>query len=155
MPTGRVAYGSVTPGTVRASIDISRDEIEGHTGADKFWCQCVASTDDFKEYRSSKAYVGISFFRKNFISNPSGVAVATGETIEITCAPPEARPEPVITWEKDGRRLDTETRPRMSVGTDGTLTITNALPQDAGRYVCVGTNPAKVRKSKSAYVTVS
>lgn len=81
--------------------------------------------------------------------------VAAGTDIILKCTPPEARPDPVITWQKDGRRLNTELRPRMSILDDGSLFIASATSEDAGSYVCVGENPAKLRKSKAAVVTVS
>lgn len=40
--------------------DVTRKEVEEHTGEDKFSCQCVAVTEDQQTHRSEKAYVAIA-----------------------------------------------------------------------------------------------
>ncbi|XP_072050382.1 uncharacterized protein [Amphiura filiformis] len=156
MDTSRVTYTaeSITPGivTTYASIDISRGEVEDFNN--KFYCQCVASTPDLTEYRSSVAEVGISFFRKAWGKEPTSQIVSAGDSFLLECQPPTGRPDPEVSWEKDGQLLDLNNE-RVMLMEDGSLVISSATLEDAGSYMCVVQNPAKLRRSKAAVVTVN
>ncbi|XP_072050232.1 uncharacterized protein [Amphiura filiformis] len=155
MEVGRIEYNEEVGRTV-ASIDISRREIEEHTGDDKFWCQCVAITDDQQIHRSDKAYVAISFIRKAFGQSPTNVQVQLGESVQLACEPPIGVPTPVVTWEKDGQVLDLSVaNSPYSFSEDGTsLTIATVQSEQQGRYTCLAQNNAKLRRSSAATVTI-
>ncbi|XP_030233140.1 immunoglobulin superfamily DCC subclass member 3 isoform X2 [Gadus morhua] len=63
-------------------------------------------------------------------------------------------PEPLISWEKDGRPVNTEDE-RYTLLPTGVLQITGLGPGDAGRYCCVAHNSAGVKHSAEARLTVS
>ena len=77
-----------------------------------------------------------------------------GETVVLECASPIGRPDPVITWEKDGRPVNTGEGTRFGITGGSNLIIESVEMGDAGDYVCVANNPAKKRKSKAATVSV-
>ncbi|KAM9494436.1 immunoglobulin superfamily DCC subclass member 3 [Clarias gariepinus] len=63
-------------------------------------------------------------------------------------------PEPVISWEKDGRAVDTGDE-RYTLLPTGVLQITGVRPEDGGVFCCVAHNSAGVKHSAGARLTVS
>uniref|UniRef100_A0A3B4C5D7 Immunoglobulin superfamily DCC subclass member 3 n=1 Tax=Pygocentrus nattereri TaxID=42514 RepID=A0A3B4C5D7_PYGNA len=63
-------------------------------------------------------------------------------------------PEPVISWEKDGRSVDTSDD-RYTLLPTGVLQITGVRPEDSGVFCCVAHNSAGVKHSAGARLTVS
>ncbi|KAL6461663.1 hypothetical protein MHYP_G00298080 [Metynnis hypsauchen] len=63
-------------------------------------------------------------------------------------------PEPVISWEKDGRSVDTSDE-RYTLLPTGVLQITGVRPEDSGVFCCVAHNSAGVKHSAGARLTVS
>ncbi len=94
-------------------------------------------------------------FRKAWGAQPSSQIVSAGSSFVLECQPPVGRPEPEITWEKDGQPLDVDSLEGLMMMDDGSLVISSATAEDAGSYVCIGSNPAKVRTSKAAVITVT
>ncbi|MGH0129896.1 UNVERIFIED_CONTAM: hypothetical protein FKN15_029238 [Acipenser sinensis] len=90
--------------------------------------------------------------RDDFRQNPSDVMVAAGEPAVMECLPPRGHPEPTISWKKDGVPIDDRDE-RITIR-GGKLMITNARKNDAGKYVCVGTNMVGERDSEIAELTV-
>ncbi|XP_061886989.1 immunoglobulin superfamily DCC subclass member 3 isoform X2 [Entelurus aequoreus] len=63
-------------------------------------------------------------------------------------------PEPVISWEKDGRPVDTKDK-RYTLLPTGVLQITGVREEDSGKFCCVAHNSAGVKHSTEALLTVS
>ncbi|XP_071773310.2 immunoglobulin superfamily DCC subclass member 3 [Centroberyx gerrardi] len=63
-------------------------------------------------------------------------------------------PEPVISWEKDGRPVDTKDE-RYTLLPTGVLQITGVRQEDSGKFCCVAHNSAGVKHSAEAHLTVS
>ncbi|KAJ7320460.1 hypothetical protein JRQ81_019971 [Phrynocephalus forsythii] len=78
--------------------------------------------------------------------------VAVGEPAVMECQPPRGHPEPTISWKKDGSPLDDKDE-RITIR-GGKLMITYTRKNDAGKYVCVGTNMVGERESEVAELTV-
>ncbi|KAG5269491.1 hypothetical protein AALO_G00202650 [Alosa alosa] len=90
--------------------------------------------------------------RDDFRQNPTDVVVAAGEPAILECVPPRGHPEPTIYWKKDKVRID-EKDDRIKIR-GGKLMISNTRKNDAGMYVCVGTNMVGERDSETAQLTV-
>ena len=65
------------------------------------------------------------------------VQTFTGTSLNLICQT-EGSPKPVISWSKNGQRL--ESKGRVSISGDGTLTIKYTQAQDTGRYRCSAKN---------------
>ncbi|XP_034047548.1 immunoglobulin superfamily DCC subclass member 3 isoform X2 [Thalassophryne amazonica] len=63
-------------------------------------------------------------------------------------------PEPIISWEKGGRPVDTKDE-RYTLLPTGVLQITGVREEDGGRFCCVAHNSAGVKHSTEALLTVS
>uniref|UniRef100_A0A3B4YG65 Immunoglobulin superfamily DCC subclass member 3 n=1 Tax=Seriola lalandi dorsalis TaxID=1841481 RepID=A0A3B4YG65_SERLL len=63
-------------------------------------------------------------------------------------------PEPVISWEKDSRPVDTKDE-RYTLLPTGVLQITGVRDEDSGKFCCVAHNSAGVKHSTEALLTVS
>ncbi|XP_013881640.1 immunoglobulin superfamily DCC subclass member 3 [Austrofundulus limnaeus] len=63
-------------------------------------------------------------------------------------------PEPVISWEKDSRPVDTADE-RYTLLPTGVLQITGVREEDSGKFCCVAHNSAGVKHSTEALLTVS
>uniref|UniRef100_A0A8D3D7G9 Immunoglobulin superfamily DCC subclass member 3 n=1 Tax=Scophthalmus maximus TaxID=52904 RepID=A0A8D3D7G9_SCOMX len=63
-------------------------------------------------------------------------------------------PEPVISWEKDSRPVDTKDE-RYTLLPTGVLQITGVHEEDSGRFCCVAHNSAGVKHSTEAILAVS
>ncbi|XP_041128209.1 roundabout homolog 1-like isoform X2 [Polyodon spathula] len=112
---------------------------------------CVAR-NYLGEAVSHNASLEVAILRDDFRQNPSDVMVAAGEPAVMECLPPRGHPEPTISWKKDGVPVDDRDE-RITIR-GGKLMITNARKNDAGKYVCVGTNMVGERDSEIAELTV-
>ncbi|XP_010773099.1 immunoglobulin superfamily DCC subclass member 3 [Notothenia coriiceps] len=63
-------------------------------------------------------------------------------------------PEPLISWEKDSRPVDTKDE-RYTLLPTGVLQITGVRDEDSGKFCCVAHNSAGVKHSTEALLTVS
>ncbi|XP_034730231.1 immunoglobulin superfamily DCC subclass member 3 [Etheostoma cragini] len=63
-------------------------------------------------------------------------------------------PEPLISWEKDSRLVDTKDE-RYTLLPTGVLQITGVREEDSGKFCCVAHNSAGVKHSTEALLTVS
>ena len=60
-----------------------------------------------------------------------------------------AQPPPTVSWYKDGKSIRNKPRYKTSFVQDiASLDILEVLPEDAGVYECVASNPAGTTKSK-------
>ncbi|XP_026519883.1 roundabout homolog 1 isoform X3 [Notechis scutatus] len=112
---------------------------------------CVAR-NYLGEAVSHNASLEVAILRDDFRQNPSDVMVAVGEPAVMECQPPRGHPEPTISWKKDGSPLDDRDE-RITIR-GGKLMITYTRKNDAGKYVCVGTNMVGERESEVAELTV-
>ncbi|XP_012591877.2 hemicentin-1 [Microcebus murinus] len=71
---------------------------------------------------------------------PKHMKVQVGQRVDIPCNV-QGTPLPVITWLKDGSSMLVDGVQHIS-NPDGTLSIFQAMPLDAGIYTCVATNIA-------------
>lgn len=56
--------------------------------------------------------VPFSVFREEFRLEPQDTRVAQGETALLECGPPKGTPEPVVSWRKNGQKLELENTKR-------------------------------------------
>ncbi|XP_055486212.1 roundabout homolog 1-like, partial [Leucoraja erinacea] len=112
---------------------------------------CVAR-NYLGEAVSHNASLEVALLRDDFRQNPSDVMVAAGEPAVMECLPPRGHPEPTISWNMNGVRLNDRDE-RITIR-GGKLMITNTQKSDAGQYVCVGTNMVGERESEVAVLTV-
>ncbi|XP_077030651.1 roundabout homolog 1 isoform X8 [Agelaius phoeniceus] len=112
---------------------------------------CVAR-NYLGEAVSHNASLEVAILRDDFRQNPSDVMVAVGEPAVMECQPPRGHPEPTISWKKDGTPLDDKDE-RITIR-GGKLMITYTRKNDAGKYICVGTNMVGERESEVAELTV-
>ncbi|CAG2102104.1 unnamed protein product [Medioppia subpectinata] len=83
---------------------------------------------------------------------PKNVRTAAGETAVMECAPPRGFPEPVISWKRNGEKINTGFgRIRLN---GNNLMISEVRPGDEGRYQCIAENVVGVRESPPAILNV-
>ncbi|XP_053546461.1 roundabout homolog 4 [Bombina bombina] len=112
---------------------------------------CVASNRLGKIF-SRNASLYIAAIGEEFRLNPANAVVAVGNPLVIECLPPTGKPEPTVTWKKDGALIDyNNSHYTISAGK---LTINYALKKDSGAYSCFAFNQVGERESKSANISV-
>ena len=78
------------------------------------------------------------------------VQTFTGTSLNLKCQT-EGSPKPIISWSKNGQKL--ESKGRVSISGDGTLTIKNTRAQDTGRYKCSAKNViGEMSAASSVYI---
>lgn len=92
--------------------------------------------------------------RDEFRLEPQNTRVALGETALLECAGPRGSPEPIVSWRKNGQKLEMEHSKRIRVVDGGNLAIQDARQSDEGQYQCVAKNVVGVRESISAFLKV-
>lgn len=114
---------------------------------------CVAR-NKFGDVRSQEANLRVAMLRDEFRINPHSVQALIGNRVTLDCLPPKGFPEPVITWRKDEREVNTQNNEKYQLTDSGNLNIENAQKSDAGFYQCVATNSVGERISKPARLSV-
>ncbi|XP_051254702.1 roundabout homolog 2 isoform X5 [Dicentrarchus labrax] len=112
---------------------------------------CVAR-NYLGEAISRNASLDVAILRDDFRQAPSDVVVAAGEPAVLECVPPRGHPEPTVSWKRNNARVSTKDE-RISMR-GGKLMISNTRKNDAGMYVCVGTNMVGERDSDPAELVV-
>ncbi|XP_060535889.1 peroxidasin isoform X2 [Cylas formicarius] len=84
------------------------------------------------------------------VYKPYNIEALIGTTIELPCKA-SGDPNPGITWQKDGARMQRTGRYKISL--TGNLYIYKVAPEDQGRYECVAVNEHG-RDSAWGYITV-
>ena len=113
--------------------------------------------------------------RKNFINEPLSQTVALNSQTSLTCLPPEGDPKPTLFWLKDGEIINASSGGALQpwdsnsdlipeslsvnhrnyfIGHDSSLIIKEVTLTDQGNYTCAVRNPAGVRYSEAAQLTV-
>ena len=78
------------------------------------------------------------------------VQTFTGTSVALKCQT-EGSPKPVVSWSKNGEPL--ESKGRVSISSDGTLTIKSTRAQDTGRYKCSAKNAiGETSEASSVYI---
>ncbi|XP_045930074.1 roundabout homolog 2 isoform X2 [Micropterus dolomieu] len=112
---------------------------------------CVAR-NYLGEAISRNASLDVAILRDDFRQAPSDVVVAAGEPAVLECVPPRGHPEPTVSWKRNNVRVSTKDD-RISMR-GGKLMISHTRKNDAGMYVCVGTNMVGERDSDPAELVV-
>ncbi|XP_050301684.1 peroxidasin isoform X2 [Anthonomus grandis grandis] len=84
------------------------------------------------------------------IYKPYNIEAFIGSTIELPCRA-QGDPNPGITWQKDGARM--QRTGRFKIGLTGNLYIYKVAPEDQGIYECLAQN-VHGRDSATGYLTV-
>ena len=74
------------------------------------------------------------------ILTPAGKLFTEGGNLEISVRV-TGRPQPTITWERDGVPIDEQKDPRVMI-TGENLNLSNVRPDDAGEYTITAVNIA-------------
>ncbi|CAK5099548.1 unnamed protein product [Meloidogyne enterolobii] len=114
---------------------------------------CVAK-NKFGEVRSQEANLRVAMLREEFRINPHSVQALIGNRVTLDCLPPKGFPEPVVSWRKDERELNTQNNEKYQLMDSGNLVVENAQKSDAGFYQCVASNSVGERISKPARLSV-
>ncbi|XP_061831377.1 immunoglobulin superfamily DCC subclass member 3-like [Nerophis lumbriciformis] len=113
--------------------------------------ECVAQ-NSFGLVVSRKARIQAATMA-DFHVQPEAVHVEESGVARFQCQI-HGLPEPVISWEKDGRPVDTKDK-RYTLLPTGVLQITGVREEDRGKFCCVAHNSAGVKHSTEALLTVS
>ncbi|XP_008423239.1 roundabout homolog 2 isoform X3 [Poecilia reticulata] len=112
---------------------------------------CVAR-NPLGEAISRNATLEVAVLRDDFRQAPSDVVVAAGEPAVLECVPPRGHPEPSVFWKRNNARVSSKDDRITMRG--GKLMISPTRKNDAGMYVCVGTNMVGERDSDPAELVV-
>ena len=91
--------------------------------------------------------------KSDFKEEPKDQTVFDGDQVVLKCSPPKGRPEPVMSWLKDGVELKLDAS-RLKLSEPGDLTISQVRKADGGRYRCVAKNAIGEQRSPEAVLTV-
>ncbi|XP_055971050.1 roundabout homolog 4 [Sorex fumeus] len=101
---------------------------------------------------SRGARLSVAVLREDFRVQPRDTVATVGEQVTLECGPPLGRPEPSVSWWKDGKPLALQ--PGRHKMVRGSLLVMRAEKSDAGTYMCVAANRAGRRESRAARVSV-
>ncbi|XP_068596099.1 immunoglobulin superfamily DCC subclass member 3 [Brachionichthys hirsutus] len=113
--------------------------------------ECVAQ-NAFGLVVSRKARI-LAATMADFHVQPESVHVEESGVARFQCQI-HGLPEPVISWEKDSRPVDTKNE-RFTLLPTGVLQITGVRDEDSGQFCCVAHNSAGVKHSAEALLSVS
>jgi hypothetical protein len=116
-----------------------------------YWC--VARNEHGKT-RSRNATLRIAMLREEFRTRPRNVQAVVGQQAIMECVPPRGFPEPVVSWQKDGRDLRPEDDKRITVHSSGNLIITKVKQSDSGFFTCIARNMVGLKESNPARLSV-
>ena len=134
----------------QARVQITRRQVEEFFA--DFYCSCVAVSGQ-GAIKSKLALVTTAFLKKEFETPPYSQQILEGKPLELRCHPPRGKPEPTISWLKNGQLID-DSDSNYIVTQEGHLIFVNAKLADSGNYTCVATNIAAERKSIPAEINI-
>ncbi|CAD7086145.1 unnamed protein product [Hermetia illucens] len=106
------------------------------------------------DYEQCKLRVVMKVLREDFRLEPQNTRVAQGDTALLECAPPKGIPEPVVSWRKNGQKLELEGSKRLRIVDGGNLAIQDARQTDEGQYQCIAKNLVGIRESSAAILKI-
>jgi len=133
-----------------AKVKITRNLVEEFFG--EYHCACVAVSGQ-GALKSRLAYVTIAFLKKEFEVPPYSDQSQEGKQVELRCHPPKGKPEPKISWQKNGQKI-TDFDTNFIVTTEGHLIVVHTKLEDSANYTCVAENIANTRYSTPAELTI-
>ncbi|XP_026527096.1 roundabout homolog 4 [Notechis scutatus] len=101
---------------------------------------------------SKNASLYLEVLEEEFRLHPSDLKVTIGESWLLECVPPLGRPEPIISWRKNGVPLSAENGHYEF--SKEKLLVAHAQKSDAGAYSCLAVNQVGEQVSRAATVTV-
>jgi len=133
-----------------ARMEVTRDQVEEFFG--DYHCACVAYSGQGRA-SSRLARVAIAYIKKEFEVPPYSAQELVGRQVELRCHAPRGKPEPHLSWLKDGRQV-AEDEDGIIVTTEGHLIIVSARLKDSGNFTCVADNLAGSRRSPPAEIVI-
>ena len=91
--------------------------------------------------------------KSTFKKEPQNQNAIAGERVVLECSPPKGRPEPTVSWLKDRKKLQLDSR--VSVDSTGNLIFKIVEKSDEGSYICQATNLFGQKKSSPARLSVT
>ncbi|KER24611.1 hypothetical protein T265_07757 [Opisthorchis viverrini] len=124
----------------RLELQVRAKEVE--EWFDSYVCQCevwnsVPELQRPKKVISKKTIIVEAYLERKFRLEPVSTTLPAGERLDLTCLPPDGRPEPQVYWMKNGKRVNSLLFPHIHVYDKTKLTIENAKDTDSGNYTCV------------------
>ena len=138
--------------TTQLSDDILKCELVfliSQSTVGSYYCN---ASNEFGWAVSSPANVFVAFMDDEFVAEPQSKIAYIGETITLTCDPPNGSPKPTVTWYQDEKEIDLSNRVQIVDGKN--LRIEHVSWGDSGSYTCVAKSPAFEKSSKKAYLRV-
>nr|XP_040019930.1 immunoglobulin superfamily DCC subclass member 3 [Gasterosteus aculeatus aculeatus] len=137
---------------INGSLLIARfQKTKSHGSSDEGDYECMAQ-NLFGLVVSRKARIQAATMA-DFHAQPESVHAEESGVARFQCQI-HGLPEPVISWDKDRRPVNTEDE-RYTLLPTGVLQITGVRPEDSGQFCCVAHNSAGVKHSTEALLTVS
>ncbi|CAG5120351.1 unnamed protein product, partial [Candidula unifasciata] len=155
--TGDSFVHPITMETIRSNhLTITREQFDEYEGTTPYTCLCRAfyqkdGTD--VQADSSPATIYLAYIGEEFAVEPSETEVTNLGRLELPCQPPEAVPEPEISWLKGGQQVVEDDR--ITIEDSGTLVIEEFSVDDEGYYSCVANNSFDTKTSREAFVSLA
>ncbi|ESO83263.1 hypothetical protein LOTGIDRAFT_236713 [Lottia gigantea] len=140
--------------TLKASLKVTKADIQGYSSRSPFWCECVGDTDSGNPIRSRRSEIKSAFLKKEFKTVPKSKSAPIGSKVEFSCEGPAGQPFPMISWHKNGKKVNTQKDKNFIVNDRGMLIIRRLRQKDLGEYTCIARNIAAKRVSSPATLTI-
>ena len=85
---------------------------------------------------------------------PKLLTAEAGESIGLSCFPPEGNPKPTISWTKQGQDLNMSTG-KYSLDPSGVLLVNSLDAEDSGKYECSVVNEVGTRSDSPVTLKIS
>lgn len=127
--------------------------LHNHRTRDSGVYTCRAENEEGVVY-SHSATLTVTYLKHEFGHVPKLLSAESGESIGLSCFPPEGNPKPTISWTRQGRELDMSSG-KYSLDPSGVLLVNRLEPEDSGKYECSVANEVGSRSDSPVTLKVS